>query len=52
MDCPNDCARQLIADKGLQGTAMAVNGKNAEPCNFYVRRESEAPSLDMLVEGK
>jgi sulfite reductase (ferredoxin) len=48
--CPNGCARHLISDIGLQGTAVAVDGKNVAAYNLYVREDSNAPSLGKLVE--
>ena len=35
--CPNGCARHLIADIGLQGTAVATEGKNVPAYNLYQR---------------
>jgi sulfite reductase (ferredoxin) len=49
--CPNGCARQLLSDIGLQGTAVNVDGKNVPAYNLYLREEQGAvPTLARLIQ--
>jgi sulfite reductase beta subunit-like hemoprotein len=49
--CPNGCARHLIADIGLQGMALASEGKNMPGYNLYIRANSgSAAALGKLIQ--
>lgn len=49
--CPNGCARHLIADIGLQGSAVTSQGKTLPAYNIYVRKNAEAnAALGKLVQ--
>ena len=51
--CPNGCARHLIADVGLQGTALAAEGKSVPAYNLYQRTtiNSEAALGTLIQRG-
>ncbi len=49
--CPNGCARHLIADIGLQGTAVNYEGKRLPGYNIYIRENTGlVPSLGKIVQ--
>jgi sulfite reductase (ferredoxin) len=49
--CPNGCARHLIADIGLQGTAVNGEGKSLPGYNLYLREDTGLnPSLGKLIQ--
>ena len=49
--CPNGCARHLIADVGLQGTALNIEGRSVPAYNIYLREPSkETPTLGKLIQ--
>ncbi len=49
--CPNGCARHLIADMGLQGTAVNCEGKSLPGYNIYIRENTGlTPSLGKLIQ--
>ena len=49
--CPNGCGRHLIADVGLQGTAVASEGKSMPVYNMYVREnKTVSPLLGKLTQ--
>jgi sulfite reductase beta subunit-like hemoprotein len=49
--CPNGCARHLIADVGLQSTALNVEGKNVPAYNMYLRETpKDSPTLGKLIQ--
>ena len=49
--CPNGCARHLIADVGLQGSAAAFEGKSVPAYNIYIRDTTVAePVLGKLIQ--
>jgi sulfite reductase beta subunit-like hemoprotein len=49
--CLNGCARHLLSDVGLQGTAVNVEGKNVPAYNLYLREEhGETPTFGKLVQ--
>ncbi len=49
--CPNGCARHLIADVGLQGAALNIEGRNVPAYNIYLREHpKESPTLGKLIQ--
>ena len=49
--CPNGCARHLIADVGLQCTALNIEGRNVPAYNIYLREHpKESPTLGKLIQ--
>jgi len=49
--CPNGCARHLIADVGLQGTALNIEGRNVPAYNIYLREPpKKSPTLGKLIQ--
>jgi sulfite reductase beta subunit-like hemoprotein len=49
--CPNGCARHLIADVGLQGTALNIEGRNIPAYNIYFRDPPKtSPTLGKLIQ--
>jgi sulfite reductase beta subunit-like hemoprotein len=49
--CPNGCARHLIADIGLQGTAVIGEGKTVPGYNLYIREKvGLTPRLGKLIQ--
>ena len=49
--CPNGCARHLIADVGMQGTALNIEGRNVPAYNIYIREPpKESPTLGKLIQ--
>ena len=49
--CPSGCARHLIADIGLQGTAVTEEGKTMPAYNLYIRENNGlTPSLRKLIQ--
>ena len=49
--CPNGCARHLIADVGMQGTGLNIEGRNVPAYNIYIREPpKESPTLGKLIQ--
>ncbi|MGO8805207.1 MAG: nitrite/sulfite reductase [Candidatus Bathyarchaeia archaeon] len=49
--CPNGCARHLIADIGLQGCALNIEGRNVPAYNIYLKGSvKEASALGKLIQ--
>lgn len=48
--CPNGCARHLIADIGLQGSALTSEGQSLPAYNLYVKDASGQAALGRLVQ--
>jgi sulfite reductase beta subunit-like hemoprotein len=49
--CPNGCARHLLSDIGLQGTAVNVDGKNVPAYNLYLReKHGTTPTFAKLIQ--
>lgn len=48
--CSNGCARHLIADIGLQGSALTVEGQNVPAYNLYIKDATGGIALGKLVQ--